>query len=329
MKILLTGCAGFIGSNFLKKICMESEDDFVIIDSLSYAGFYTTIQKDIESNKNLIFIKMDITDKKKLMALFDEHDFDGLINFAAESHVDRSIKNPNIFIDTNITGTANLLNESRKTFERKNDFRFLQVSTDEVYGSLSEKDIPFNEETPLAPNSPYSASKASADMLVRSFNKTYGLPTIITRCSNNYGPYQLPEKFIPTVILNAINDLSIPIYGDGKNIRDWIYVEDHVSGIWKAFRRGKIGDVYNFGSNNEQRNMEIASLILEKLGKSKDLITFVEDRPGHDWRYAIDFTKSQKTLDWFPETNLDEGIKKTIDWYIENKKWIHDVSKTT
>lgn len=323
--MLATGCAGFIGANFLKKICVGSKDRFVILDALTYAGFYPSIEKDIQDNDNLEFVKADLRDQTKINEIFSRYDFDGVINFAAESHVDRSIENPNIFVETNVIGTLNLLNESLKVFRTKPNFRFLQVSTDEVYGTLDENDPAFVEETPLTPNSPYSASKTSADLMVRSFNETYGLPTVVTRCSNNYGPYQFPEKLIPLMIHNATRDIKLPVYGDGRNIRDWIFVEDHVDGVWAAFEKGKAGEVYNFGGASEKRNIEIVKLLLSKLGKSEELIEYVPDRLGHDWRYAVDFSKAERELDWRPNVTFEKGIDRTVSWYKENQDWVKQV----
>lgn len=318
--ILLTGCAGFIGSNFVKKIvCRNSvkkDYSFHVIDALTYAGHLSNIQNEIESNSHLTFDQMDIRDSAGLRQLFEKHQFDGVLNFAAESHVDRSIANPNIFVETNVLGTLNLLNESLRLLPKKNSFKYLQVSTDEVYGSLSLTDPAFTEKNSVAPNSPYSASKASADLLVRSFNETYQLPTVITRCSNNYGAWQDEEKFIPTMIRKALKDQPMPVYGNGLNIRDWIFVDDHNEGIWAAFTNGKSGEVYNFGGNCEKRNIDIAKSIVKKLNKPELLINFVEDRKGHDFRYAIDFSKAQNELNWRPKTSLDDnGLDLVIEHY--------------
>ena len=322
--ILLTGCAGFIGSNFIKTIAccddIKNKYSFHIIDALTYAGHFSNIQNEVETNSHLSFEKMDIRDTTALRQLFEKHQFSGVLNFAAESHVDRSITNPNIFVETNVLGTLNLLNESLRLFTKTNAFTYLQVSTDEVYGSLGLTDAPFTENNPVAPNSPYSASKAGADLLVRSFNETYQLPTITTRCSNNYGALQDEEKFIPTMIKKALNDQPMPVYGMGKNVRDWIYVDDHNEGIWSAFTRGKAGQVYNFGGNCEKQNIDIAKAILKKLNKPESLIRFVEDRKGHDFRYAIDFSKAQADLAWTPKTFLDDnGLDLTIEHY--RKRW--------
>lgn len=323
-KIVLTGCAGFIGSNFLKKIAVpHSEIDFVVVDSLTYAGFYPTIEKEILENNHLSFHKIDIRDQQKVSELFQKELFDGIIHFAAESHVDNSIKNPNIFVETNVLGTLNLLNAALK-FGKK-DFRFCHVSTDEVYGQLNESDPPFNEKNQIAPNSPYSASKASSDLLVRSYFETFKLNTVITRCSNNYGPYQFPEKLIPLMISNALENKPLPVYGNGKNIRDWIFVEDHNVGVWEIFNRGRAGEVYNLGGNSEKRNIDVVKTILKILDKPESLIQFVEDRKGHDWRYAMDYSKARMELSWEPTVTFEEGLEKTINWYLQNKDWLANV----
>lgn len=322
-KVLLTGCAGFIGSNFVKTITtqknIKDEYDFVILDALTYAGKLENIQPDLDQHSHLSFIKIDIRDQKAINDLFQKQQFSGVMNFAAESHVDRSIENPNVFVETNVLGTLNLLNASLKLFEKNSNFRYLQVSTDEVYGTLSLTDPAFTEKTNMAPNSPYSASKAGGDCLVRSFFETYKMPTIITRCSNNYGAYQYDEKFIPVVIAKALNNQKIPVYGTGNNIRDWIYVDDHNDGIWLAFTKGKNGEVYNLGGNAETQNLDLAKLILSKLGKPESLIEFVTDRKGHDFRYAINFSKATAELGWKPKVTFAEGIDRTINWY--KKKW--------
>jgi len=325
-KILLTGCAGFIGSNFVKTIAVnEKEYQFVILDALTYAGHYPTIQGDVEGNDHLSFVEMDIRDKDKIQALFDKEKFDSVIHFAAESHVDNSIKNPNIFVETNVLGTLNLLNSSMSL--GKGDFKFVHVSTDEVYGTLSEDDPAFTEQNPIEPNSPYSASKASSDLLVRSYFETYKLHTVTTRCSNNYGPFQFPEKLIPVMISNALEDKSLPVYGDGRNIRDWIYVDDHNRGVWACFLKGKAGEAYNFGGNAEKRNLEVVKTLLSILKKPESLITFVEDRKGHDWRYAMDYSKATRELGWEPQVTFEEGLSNTVNWYIENTAWCKEVKK--
>lgn len=325
-KILLTGCAGFIGSNFVKKIPfmddVKGSYQFDIVDALTYAGRYETIQAEVEGNDDIRFFHMDIRDGEKINKLFEENDYDGVIHFAAESHVDNSIKNPNIFVETNVIGTMNLLNAAVKQAKKK-DFRFCHVSTDEVYGTLTEDDPAFTENNPIQPNSPYSASKASSDLLVRSYNETFKLDTVITRCSNNYGPYQFPEKLIPLMISNARKDEKLPVYGDGRNIRDWIYVDDHNVGVWAAFTKGKSGHAYNLGGASEKRNIEVVKTILNILGKGEDLITYVTDRPGHDWRYAMDFNKAMSELGFQPSVTFEEGMQKTVNWYVENQDWVN------
>jgi len=306
----------------------KSEYNFTIIDALTYAGRKQTLQTELDSNDHLQFVQLDIRNSEKVQELFTNTLFSGVIHFAAESHVDRSITNPNIFVETNVLGTLNLLNSSLKTFNQNPDFRFLHVSTDEVYGTLSETDPAFTETTPIAPNSPYSASKASSDLLVRSYFETYKMNTVTTRCSNNYGPYQFPEKLIPLMIQNATDNKSLPVYGNGKNIRDWIYVDDHNNGIWQAYLKGKAGEVYNFGGNAEKRNIDVVKQILKILGKPESLISFVEDRKGHDWRYAIDFTKAKKELNWEPKTSFEEGLQKTVEWYTNNQTWTEMIAKT-
>ncbi|MEH6406648.1 MAG: dTDP-glucose 4,6-dehydratase [Leeuwenhoekiella sp.] len=332
--ILLTGGAGFIGSNFVPYF-LEHNPDLVIInlDLLTYAGDLNNL-KEVEDNSRYTFVKGDICDRSLVEGLFKKYDIEGVLHFAAESHVDNSIKNPGVFIETNVRGTFTLIDVAYKYWMEKpftykeahKNNRFLHVSTDEVYGTLGETGL-FTEETPYAPNSPYSASKASSDMIVRSYHHTYGLNTVITNCSNNYGPKQHDEKLIPTVIRKAINGENIPIYGDGKNIRDWLYVKDHCSGINLAFHKGKSGEVYNIGGRNERNNNYIAHTICKLLDELKakengsyvDQITYVEDRAGHDRRYAIDATKIEKELGWKADENFETGIKKTIEWYIENK----------
>lgn len=323
--ILLTGCAGFIGSNFLKVIAKREVDyNFVVLDALTYAGHYPTIEKDIESEERFSFEHVDLRDREKVEAVFKKYKFSGVIHFAAESHVDNSIKNPNIFVETNVLGTLNLLNASLHFGEE--DIRFCHVSTDEVYGELTEAEPPFTEEHKIAPNSPYSASKASSDLLVRSYHETFGLNTVITRCSNNYGPFQFPEKLIPVMIAKASADEKLPVYGDGKNIRDWIYVDDHNEGVWAAFSKGKPGEVYNIGGQSEKRNIDVVKTLLKVMGKSEALISFVEDRKGHDWRYAINFEKSQKELNFYPNVSFEEGLKKTVFWYLNNQVWVDSIN---
>lgn len=322
--VLLTGCAGFIGSNFVKTIaCREdikSKYDFVIVDALTYAGNLENIKPELTTHSHLKFYHLDIRDSQKIHDLFKKHSFDGVINFAAESHVDRSIESPNIFVETNVLGTLNLLKESLALFEAKGDFKYLQISTDEVYGTLQMEDAPFTESTPLAPNSPYSASKASADLICRSFFETFKLPVMITRCSNNYGPLQVEEKFIPLMIKRALANESLPIYGTGMNIRDWIYVDDHNEGVWKVFTHGKAGEVYNLGGASERQNLDVAKMILKALGKPESLLKFVTDRKGHDFRYAINFSKTEKELGWSPRVRFEEeGLGRTIEHY--KKLW--------
>lgn len=333
--LIVTGGAGFIGSNFILYM-LKKYDDYKIInlDKLTYAGNLENL-KGVENHKNYSFVQGDICDKSLVESLFAKNDIDYVINFAAESHVDRSILNPEIFVETNIFGTVNLLNTARKFWEKGGIFRegkkFLQVSTDEVYGSLGETGY-FTETTPLDPHSPYSSSKAGADMMVKAYADTYKMPVNITRCSNNYGPYQFPEKLIPLMLNNALNKKSLPVYGDGKNIRDWLYVEDHCSAIDLVLHKGVLGEVYNIGGHNERENIHIVKTIIGILGESVDnsinesLISYVEDRKGHDRRYGIDPAKIKAELGWYPKTTFEEGIKKTIHWYLENKEWIKNVT---
>ncbi|WP_306483929.1 dTDP-glucose 4,6-dehydratase [Anaerococcus sp.] len=323
MKIIVTGGAGFIGSNFIFYM-LDKHPDYKIIcvDNLTYAGNLSTL-KPVMENKNFSFHKMDICDRKSIYKLFEEEKPDIIVNFAAESHVDRSIENPEIFLDTNIKGTTVLMDACNKYGIK----RFHQVSTDEVYGDLplDRPDLLFTEQTPIHTSSPYSSSKASADLLVQAYHRTYGLPITISRCSNNYGPYQFPEKLIPLMIANCLADKSLPVYGEGLNVRDWLYVDDHCSAIDKIIHGGKDGEVYNVGGHNEMKNIDIVKLICEELGKSEDLITYVTDRKGHDMRYAIDPSKIHKDLDWLPETKFEDGIKKTIKWYLDNKQWWEEI----
>ena len=314
--ILVTGGAGFIGSNFINYILSSRKDFFIVnLDKLTYAGNLENL-KNCESNKNYLFIRGDVVNAELVNYIFEKYEIKYVINFAAESHVDRSISGSEIFFRTNVIGTNVLLEASRR-FKVE---RFLQISTDEVYGSLGPKGL-FTENTPLSPNSPYSASKAAADMMVQAFHHTYGLPTLITRCSNNYGPLQFPEKLIPLMIINTLQNKKLPVYGDGMNVRDWIYVIDHNKAVELVFEQGKPGEVYNIGASNEIPNLEIVKLILENLGKDESLIEFVKDRPGHDRRYAIDSSKIQNELGWKPDFNFDSAIKHTIDWYLKNKNW--------
>lgn len=316
MKLLITGGAGFIGSNFVRFMVNKyPQYQIVNLDLLTYAGNLENL-KDIEDKPNYKFVKGDIADRSFVNNLFEQEKFDYVINFAAESHVDRSITNPEIFVQTNIQGTLALLDAAKEIGVKK----YLQVSTDEVYGTLGETGY-FTETTTLAPNSPYSASKAGADFLVRAYHETYGLPVNITRCSNNYGPYHFPEKLIPLMIINALHDKELPVYGDGLNIRDWLHVEDHCQAIDLVLHNGRDGEVYNVGGNNERTNIHIVKTILEQLGKPESLIKFVKDRPGHDRRYAIDATKLRNELGWKPKYTFETGIKQTIDWYLNNQEW--------
>lgn len=323
MKFLVTGGAGFIGSNYMHYVVNKyKEDYFVCLDALTYAGNYNNI-KDLEGKDNFKFVKGDITDRDFIDKLFAEEKFDTVINFAAESHVDNSIKNPGIFLTTNIIGTQVLMDASLKY----NVDRYHQVSTDEVYGDLplDRPDLKFTEETPIHTSSPYSSSKAGADLLVGAYHRTFGLKTTISRCSNNYGPYQFPEKLIPVVISKALRNEKIPVYGTGENVRDWIHVIDHNIGVDLIVRNGKVGEVYNLGGHSEKTNLTIVKTILKQLGKSEDLIEFVEDRKGHDLRYAIDSTKAEKELGWDRTYTFEEGIKETIDWYLNNTEWIDNI----
>lgn len=316
MNILVTGGAGFIGSNFVHYILENHPNDRVInLDLLTYAGNLRNLD-DVKDNPNHIFIEGNIGNRELVRYIVKEYEVDHIVNFAAESHVDRSITNPEVFVETNIQGTLNLLNVARDS----NIEKFLQISTDEVYGSLGADGF-FTEETPLAPNSPYSASKAAADMLVRSYFETYGLNINITRCSNNYGPYHFPEKLIPLMITNAMDGKPLPVYGDGENIRDWLHVKDHCQAIDLVLRKGKKGEVYNVGGHNERTNNQIVDIIVDKLDVSRDLILHVDDRLGHDKRYAIDPTKLETELGWKPEYTFDVGINETIEWYQSNQNW--------
>lgn len=314
--ILITGGAGFIGSNFINNLLPEHDDWFVVnLDKLTYAGNLENL-KPVESYKNYSFIKGDIANRELVDYLFTKYNIKYVINFAAESHVDRSILGSEVFYRTNVIGTNVLLEAARRHGAEK----FLQVSTDEVYGSLGPEGL-FTESTPLSPNSPYSSSKAAADMMALAFHHTYGLPVVITRCSNNFGPYQFPEKLIPLMIINALNNKKLPVYGDGLNVRDWIHVADHNRAVELVFEKGKPGEVYNIGASREMKNIEIVKLILKKLNKSEDLIEYVKDRPGHDRRYAIDSSKIQNELGWKPEIEFETALDNTIDWYVENKSW--------
>lgn len=319
MKFLVTGGAGFIGGNFIHYMRRtHPQDDVVCLDLLTYAGNLETLE-GVLGQPHFKFVKGDIADRALVYDLFAAEKFDYVINFAAESHVDRSIEAPELFLHTNVLGTNVLLDACRKYGVR----RYHQVSTDEVYGDLplDQPELFFTEETPLHTSSPYSASKASADLLVQAYHRTYGLPVTISRCSNNYGPYHFPEKLIPLMIANALNGKKLPVYGRGDNVRDWLYVEDHCRAIDRIVREGKVGEVYNVGGHNEHSNLEVVKIILQALGKSEDLISFVADRPGHDRRYAIDPAKIGRELGWTPETSFDEGIRRTIRWYLDNKDW--------
>jgi dTDP-glucose 4,6-dehydratase len=318
--ILVTGGAGFIGSNFIRMVLSEHSDCFVVnLDKLTYAGNLENLNEFME-HPNHKFIKGDICDGDLIKKIIDQYHVKIIINFAAESHVDRSINEPKVFIKTNITGTLTLLEVARdKKLER-----FIQISTDEVYGSLGPEGK-FTEQTPLSPNSPYSASKAAADHLVRAFGHTWGVKYNITRCSNNYGQYQFPEKMIPLMINNALNNKDLPVYGDGLYVRDWLYVYDHCTAVWEVLQKAPPGEIYNIGGCNEKTNMEVINLILNHLDKPKSLIKHVTDRPGHDRRYAIDASKIINELGWQPSVNFEEGINKTIDWYLQNSQWLSNI----
>ena len=318
MKIVVTGGAGFIGSNFIYYLLENSDDEIICFDALTYAGNLATLEKAMESPR-FKFIRGDVSSRVDVRELFTSEKPDIVVNFAAESHVDRSIMSPEIFLRTNIFGVEVLL-DAAKSYGLK---RFHQVSTDEVYGDLplDRPDLYFTEETPIKTSSPYSASKASADLLTLAYFRTYNIPVTISRCSNNYGPYHFPEKLIPLMIINALNNKKLPVYGEGINVRDWLYVTDHCAAIDAIIRRGKEGEVYNIGGHNEKRNIDVVKTILKELGKDESLIEFVKDRKGHDLRYAIDASKIEKELGWKPKTNFDEGIKQTVKWYLENEDW--------
>lgn len=319
MKIIVTGGAGFIGGNFCHYMTGKYPDDTIIcIDKLTYAGNMETLEP-IMNKPNFKFYRADICDRKAIYRIFEDEKPDIVVNFAAESHVDRSITDPEIFLQTNIIGTSVMMDACRKYGIR----RYHQVSTDEVYGDLplDRPDLFFTEETPIHTSSPYSSSKASADLLVMAYHRTYGLPCTISRCSNNYGPYHFPEKLIPLIIANALNDRPVPVYGEGKNVRDWLYVIDHCRAIDLIIRKGTVGEVYNIGGHNEKANIDVVKIVLKALDKPESLITYVKDRPGHDRRYAIDPTKIHNELGWLPETKFEDGIKKTIEWYLANKPW--------
>ena len=327
-RLLVTGGAGFIGSNFIRYWLQQHPDDFVLnLDLLTYAGNLESLS-DIEASPQYRFVQGDICDRALVEQLLEEENIDALVHFAAESHVDRSITGPDAFIRTNVEGTFSLLEAARKLWQGDSDKRFLHVSTDEVYGSLDADEPAFTEQHPYRPNSPYSASKASSDHLVRAYFETYRLPVLTTNCSNNYGPYQFPEKLIPLVLLNALEGKSLPVYGDGLNVRDWLYVEDHCSGIAAVLQKGQPGQVYNIGGNNEQQNITIIEQLCARLDEQmpaerpyRELITFVKDRPGHDRRYAIDSSRIQRELGWEPDHDFSAGMKRTVDWYLAHRDW--------
>ena len=336
---LITGCAGFIGSNFVHYMLKKYPEILLVnLDKLTYAGNLENL-KDVEGDPRHVFVQGDICDKELVESLFAKYDFDYVINFAAESHVDRSIKNPEIFVQSNVMGTVNLLQRAKEAWYDadaktwKEGKKYLQVSTDEVYGALGADGF-FMETTPLCPHSPYSSSKASADMFVMAFHDTYGMPVNITRCSNNYGPYQFPEKLIPLFINNIRNRKPLPVYGKGENVRDWLYVEDHARAIDTIFHRGKVAETYNIGGFNEWKNIDIVRVLIRTAdrllgnpeGYSDDLITYVSDRKGHDLRYAIDSRKLQRELGWEPSLQFEEGIEKTVRWYLENRTWLENIS---
>ena len=319
MKIIVTGGAGFIGGNFVHYMLKTNPNYRIIcLDCLTYAGNMETLAP-VKDDPNFCFCKVDITDRDAVFKVFEEEHPDIVVNFAAESHVDRSIEDPGVFLKTNIIGTQVMMDACRKYGIQ----RYHQVSTDEVYGDLplDRPELLFTEETPIHTSSPYSASKASADLLVQAYHRTFGLPATISRCSNNYGPYQFPEKLIPLMIANALNDKPLPVYGEGSNVRDWLFVEDHCRAIDLIIHKGTVGEVYNIGGHNEMKNIDIVKIICKALGKPESLITYVTDRKGHDMRYAIDPTKIYKELGWFPETKFADGIQKTIQWYLDNRSW--------
>jgi len=336
--ILVTGAAGFIGSNFVLEWLRSEQAKVITLDKLTYAGNLRNLAS-IAGNPRHEFVRGDICDEQLVADLLKSHCPRAIVHFAAESHVDRSIKSPAEFVHTNVQGTLNLLQKSHQFWlelpeQQRTNFRFLHVSTDEVYGSLGPEETAFTEQTPYAPNSPYAASKASSDHLVRAWHHTYGFPTVTTNCSNNYGPYQFPEKLIPLILLNALEGKPLPIYGDGMNIRDWLYVEDHCEGIRMALATGRPGETYNIGGNNERTNLEVVTSICDlldellpdaKIGHRRNLMTYVNDRPGHDRRYAIDASKIQKELGWTSRTRFDHGIRKTVEWYLANMEWVDEV----
>ncbi|MBR2684937.1 MAG: dTDP-glucose 4,6-dehydratase [Erysipelotrichaceae bacterium] len=323
MKYLVTGGAGFIGSNFIFHMMKKyPEAEVICVDKLTYAGNLSTL-KDVMDKPNFRFYKTDITDREAVYEVFEKEHPDYVINFAAESHVDRSIETPDIFLQTNIIGTSIMMDACRKY----GITRYHQVSTDEVYGDLplARPDLFFTEETPIHTSSPYSSSKAAADLLVMAYHRTYGLPVTVSRCSNNYGPYHFPEKLIPLMIINALHDKALPVYGEGINVRDWLYVEDHCEAIDLIIHKGRFGEVYNIGGHNEMRNIDIVKMILKELNKPESLITYVTDRKGHDLRYAIDPTKIHNELGWLPKTKFADGLKKTVEWYLNNREWWENI----
>lgn len=325
MKVLVTGGAGFIGANFVFYMMDKHPDyDIVCLDALTYCGNLKTLAP-VMDKEHFKFVKGDITDRELVFNLFQEENFDVVVNFAAESHVDRSIEDPGVFLKTNILGTQTLMDASREYGVK----RFHQVGTDEVYGDLplDRPDLFFTEDMPLTASSPYSASKASADLLVMAYHRTYGLPVTISRCSNNYGPYQFPEKLIPLMIKNALADETLPVYGTGENVRDWLYVEDHCKAIDMIIHNGEVGEVYNIGGHNEKSNLDVVKTILKQIDKPESLITYVGDRKGHDLRYAIDPAKIHAELGWLPDTKFDDGIRQTIEWYLDNREWWEDIIK--
>lgn len=332
--IIVTGGAGFIGSNFVRHMLKNHNYNIINIDAPTYAGNLDNLS-DVENDPRYVFIKADIRDREALTEIFKNYDIDTVVNFAAESHVDRSITEPEIFLTTNVIGTQTLLDVAKRFWkaapgdkysrEYKDGVKYLQVSTDEVYGALGKTGM-FKETTHLSPNSPYSASKASADLVVRAYHETFGMPVNITRCSNNYGPYQFPEKLIPLMINNCMADKRLPVYGDGMQVRDWLHVADHCAAIDTVLHKGVVGEVYNIGGNNEKANIEIVKLIIRALGKSEDLIEYVKDRPGHDRRYAIDNTKITTQLGWAPKYTFEQGIAETIEWYLNSGEWMEKIT---
>jgi len=331
--LLIAGGAGFIGSNFIKHLLSNYDYNIYNLDKLTYAGNLKNLD-NIKNDKRYHFIKGDICDRQLLGKIFDDYNIHIVVNFAAESHVDRSIEDPEVFSKTNILGTQALMDTAKRYWkvkpydrycrEYKDGVKYIQISTDEVYGSLGITGK-FTEENPVSPNSPYSASKASADMIVRAYYETYCFPIIITRCSNNYGPYQFPEKLVPLMINNALKEKPLPIYGDGKQVRDWIFVKDHCTAIDTVLHKGKLGEVYNIGGNNERENIQIVKLLLNYLGKSEQLIAYVRDRLGHDRRYSIDNTKISTELGWFPSYTFEKGLEETIKWYLDNQEWMDEI----